>query len=104
MKRIAIGGIVDEINTFAPMLTSLEAFSQGDGNGITERWRGSYSSMGGVIQGVENAYDVIEIKSSIASCLYGHEGATPRSYIGSTQSSSLAGSTSWMLMSNLRWL
>jgi microcystin degradation protein MlrC len=55
MKRIAIGGIVHETNTFAPMLTPLEAFSQEGDSAILERWRGSHSSMGGVLQGIADA-------------------------------------------------
>lgn len=54
MKRIAIGGIVHETNTFAPTLTPLDAFSQEEGTAIRTRWRGTYSSMGGVLQGIEN--------------------------------------------------
>lgn len=62
MKRIAIGGLVHETNTFAPVMTALEAFSQDEGAAILKRWRGTHSSMGGVVQGVEKAgYDIVPL-------------------------------------------
>ena len=55
MRRIAIGGIIHETNTFAPMLTDLNAFSRDEGAAMIERWRCSQSSLGGVLQGLANA-------------------------------------------------
>lgn len=62
MKRIAVGGIVHETNTFVPAPTALEAFSRSEGAGLTERWRGSRSSMGGVLQGLADAdYEAVPL-------------------------------------------
>ncbi len=62
MRYIAIGGVVHETNTFAPMLTSLEAFSQEEGDAIPQRWRDTHSSMGGVLEGIENAgYEAVPL-------------------------------------------
>ena len=55
MPRIAVGGIVHETNTFAPILTPLGAFSVNRGTEIFERWQGSHSSLGGVLQGLMEA-------------------------------------------------
>ncbi len=55
MRRIAVGGIVHETNTFVPAQTGLDAFSRDEGAAIVERWRGSHSSMGGALQGLEDA-------------------------------------------------
>jgi microcystin degradation protein MlrC len=62
MKRIAVGGIVHETNTFAPIVTPLDAFSRSEGAALVERWRGSHSSLGGVLQGLEDArYDAMPL-------------------------------------------
>jgi microcystin degradation protein MlrC len=58
MRRIAVGGIVHETNTFAPNLTDLESFArQGifEGRALVDRWLHSSSSMGGVLQGLQKA-------------------------------------------------
>jgi microcystin degradation protein MlrC len=55
MKRIAVGGIVHETNTFAPQHTPLEAFSRSEGAGMIERWRGTHSSLGGALRGLDDA-------------------------------------------------
>ncbi|MEO8395609.1 MAG: M81 family metallopeptidase, partial [Chloroflexota bacterium] len=55
MKRIALGGIVHETNTFAPILTPLAAFTQTESDALIERWSGSYSSLGGALQGIVDA-------------------------------------------------
>ncbi len=55
MRRIAVGGIVHETNTFAPTPTPLDAFSRDEGAALVERWHGSHSSMGGVLQGLSDA-------------------------------------------------
>src|SRR3954469_19380290 len=55
MKRIAIGGLVHETNTFAPMLTALAAFKRDEGGALIERWRGSFSSLGGALAGLDEA-------------------------------------------------
>ncbi len=55
MKRIAIGGLVHETNTFAPLLTKLDAFRQEEGGALVERWRGSFSSLGGALRGLDAA-------------------------------------------------
>jgi microcystin degradation protein MlrC len=58
MRRIAVGGIVHETNTFAPERTGLDAFArQGlyEGDQMVDHWRGTASSLGGALQGLEQA-------------------------------------------------
>ncbi len=54
-KRIAVGGIVHETNTFVPRLTTLDDFALDDGERLVERWQGSRSSLGGVLDGLREA-------------------------------------------------
>lgn len=66
MRRIAVGGIVHETNTFAPNLTALDAFAVDEGDSI-RRWSGSHSSMGGVLQGLDEAgYEAVPLVYSTA--------------------------------------
>ncbi len=58
MKRIAIGGIIHETNTFAPDVTSLTDFlrqSLCEGNALIARMRGTPTAIGGSLQGLERA-------------------------------------------------
>jgi microcystin degradation protein MlrC len=55
MKRIAIGGIVHETNTFVPRLTTLDNFTLDDGEALVTRWQGSRSSLGGALHGLREA-------------------------------------------------
>ncbi len=62
MRRIAIGGIAHETNTFAPIQTPLNAFTVDEGEGIIKRWTGTHSSLGGVIQGLQDSgYEVVPL-------------------------------------------
>lgn len=62
MKRIAIGGIVHETNTFTPALTSLDFFTVDVGEGIIARWSGTSSSMGGALHGLNEAgYEAVPL-------------------------------------------
>ncbi|HLV36636.1 MAG TPA: M81 family metallopeptidase [Spirillospora sp.] len=62
MRRIAIGGIVHETNTFAPTLTALSAFTIDSGPAMVERWSGTSSSMGGVLHGLrEVGYEAVPL-------------------------------------------
>lgn len=62
MRRIAIGGIVHETNTFAPTLTNLEAFTVDTAIGITARWSGTASSIGGVLRGLSDCnYEAVPL-------------------------------------------
>lgn len=54
MRRIAIGGIVHETNTFAPSKTDLGAFTIDEGDDMIRRWAGTTSSMGGVLSGLSD--------------------------------------------------
>ena len=56
-KRIAVGGIVHETNTFVPSITSLSAFTVDAGDQIVKRWQGTFSSLGGVLQGLADAHN-----------------------------------------------
>lgn len=58
MYRIAVGGIVHETNTFLPRLTTLEDFARlclDESDKLVERWQGSRSSLGGVLDGLKKA-------------------------------------------------
>jgi microcystin degradation protein MlrC len=58
MKRIAIGGIVHETNTFAPGLTDLSAFAQQslcEGDELLRRMRDTPTALGGALQGLAQA-------------------------------------------------
>ncbi len=62
MRRIAIGGIVHETNTFAPQRTDLAAFSVDHGSVLIERWQGTHSSLGGALQGLADAgYETVPL-------------------------------------------
>ncbi len=65
MRRIAVGGIVHETNTFAQERTGLDAFArQGlhEGDQMVHRWRGTTSSLGGALQGLEQAgYQIVPL-------------------------------------------
>jgi microcystin degradation protein MlrC len=65
MRRIAIGGIVHETNTFSPNLTDLASFARqalDEGQTVVERWRDSASSLGGALQGLrQTGYEAIPL-------------------------------------------
>lgn len=58
MKRIAIGGIIHETHTFAPLRTSLDAFAQQtlvEGDALLQRMRDTPTSLGGSLEGLAQA-------------------------------------------------
>ncbi len=65
MRRIAVGGIVHETNTFSPTLTDLDAFARlalDEGQPLIERWHNSASSLGGALQGLSQAgYEAVPL-------------------------------------------
>jgi microcystin degradation protein MlrC len=65
MRRIAVGGIVHETNTFSPNLTDLDFFAclaLDEGPALVERWQESKSSMGGALQGLKRAqYEAVPL-------------------------------------------
>jgi len=57
-RRIAVGGILHETHTFAPQLTTLDAFRQQgvyEGHSLVEQLRGTHGSIGGILAGLEQA-------------------------------------------------
>ncbi len=65
MWRIAVGGIVHETNTFVPRLTALVDFARlclDEGAALIDRWQDSRSSLGGVLQGLQDAgYEAVPL-------------------------------------------
>src|SRR5260221_119458 len=58
MKRIALGGIVHETNTFSPNLTRIEDFTRqafDSGQALVERWQNTATSLGGALEGLKDA-------------------------------------------------
>ena len=58
-KRIALGGIIHETNTFAPVRTPLDAFTVYAGRGLVPHIAGSPSALGGSLQTVQAAGDEV---------------------------------------------
>ena len=55
MKRIAIGSIIHETNTFAPETTAMEKFAQQtlcEGDALIERMRDTQTTLGGSLAGL----------------------------------------------------
>ncbi len=65
MKRIAIGGIVHETNTFSPNLTRIEDFTRqasDSGPALIERWQNTATSLGGALEALHgSAYEMVPL-------------------------------------------
>lgn len=65
MKRIALGGLIHETNTFAPGSTTLADFERQsfcEGDALVARMRNTPTSVGGALQGLERAgYTVVPL-------------------------------------------
>jgi microcystin degradation protein MlrC len=58
MQRVAVGGILHETHSFAPLRTDLEAFARQaiyEGEALLSNLRGSSGAMGGVLEGLARA-------------------------------------------------